>query len=190
MGPDKDCFDPVPFKLETMKHFPDIFRPNHFIFKLDFKAAYHNFLVRSCLRELFGLEFEGNRLADRRTGTIGHRNDEDGQEGGGAEGEGGQRAANPIEEPLAETGLNVGEPIFALQNRGHCAECVGKDFELFELLLTIGTDEEVLFNGGGGRFGDSLQHVLFELLFCEMHCGRLKQSRSPFYPTRVIHHPS
>ena len=59
MGPDKDNFDPVPFKLETMKHFPDIFRPNHFIFKLDFKAAYHNFLVRSCLRELFGLEFEG-----------------------------------------------------------------------------------------------------------------------------------
>ena len=55
----KENFEKVHFKMETMSHFPTIFGPGFFLFKLDFKAAYHNFLVRSTLRDLFGVEFEG-----------------------------------------------------------------------------------------------------------------------------------
>jgi hypothetical protein len=42
-----------------MEQFPTIIGPRFFLFKLDFNAAYHNFLVRSTLRDLFGVEFEG-----------------------------------------------------------------------------------------------------------------------------------
>ena len=55
----KDNFEPQHFKMETMSQFPTIFGPGFFVFKLDFKAAYHNFLVASTLRDLFGVEFEG-----------------------------------------------------------------------------------------------------------------------------------
>jgi hypothetical protein len=55
----KDEFAPQHFKMETMSQFPTIFGPGFFVIKLDFKAAYHNFLVASTLRDLFGVEFEG-----------------------------------------------------------------------------------------------------------------------------------
>ena len=52
-------FEKVHFKMETMSHFSTIFGPRFFLFKLDFKSAYHNFLVRSTLRGPFAVEFEG-----------------------------------------------------------------------------------------------------------------------------------
>ena len=55
----KDNFEPRRFKLETMQQFPIVFGPDSWLIKLDFKAAYHNFVVRKCLRELFGVEFCG-----------------------------------------------------------------------------------------------------------------------------------
>jgi hypothetical protein len=55
----KENFAAVHFKLETMQQFPTVFGPRFWLFKLDFKAAYHNFLVRKCLREFFGVEFDG-----------------------------------------------------------------------------------------------------------------------------------
>ncbi len=42
-----------------MEHSRHIIGPLFFLFKLDFEAAYHSFLVRSTLRDLFGVEFEG-----------------------------------------------------------------------------------------------------------------------------------
>ena len=55
----KENFDPQRFKLETMQQFPTVFGPRSWLFKLDFKAAYHNFVVRRCMRQLFGIEFCG-----------------------------------------------------------------------------------------------------------------------------------
>ena len=55
----KENFAPVHFKLETMQQFSTVFGPRFWLFKLDFKAAYHNFLVRKCFREFFGVEFDG-----------------------------------------------------------------------------------------------------------------------------------
>ena len=55
----KNYFDPRRFKLETMQQFPTVFGPRFWLFKLDFKAAYHNFVVRRCLRDIFGVEFCG-----------------------------------------------------------------------------------------------------------------------------------
>ena len=82
---------------------------------------------------------------------------------------------------MAEAGLDIGQPIFAVQNGSHGAESLGKDFKLFELLLTMSTDEQVLLKGGGGRLGYLLQHVFFELILGNVHCGRLKHSHSPFH---------
>ena len=112
-----------------------------------------------------GLEFEGDGLSLRRLGAIRHRDNQDGQESGRAKSEGGHRASNPIENPLTEAGLDVSELIFTIQNRRDRSERIGEAFKLFELFLTVSTNEQMFFNGGGGRFGRLPQHVFFELIF-------------------------
>ena len=48
------------FKMDGISTVPTVFTPEHFLFKLDFQAGYHAFLVRPWMRRFFGLSFEGS----------------------------------------------------------------------------------------------------------------------------------
>ena len=47
------------FKMDGISTVPTVFTPDHFLFKLDFLAGYHAFLIRPWMRRFFGLFFEG-----------------------------------------------------------------------------------------------------------------------------------
>jgi hypothetical protein len=52
-------FDKIPFKAETLKSFPEAFKPGLWYWRTDLQAAYHGIEVQSWMRTLFGIEFEG-----------------------------------------------------------------------------------------------------------------------------------
>ncbi len=128
-----------------------------------------------------GLEFESHRRTSGCPRLIGHWDEKDGQKRCRTERKSREWSADPRKEPLAKPGLYRSELVLSVQNRGHGSKRAGKNFELFELFLTVTTDEQVFFNGSGRRFGNLLQHVFFELVFGNVLRGRLKHSLSPFH---------